>query len=105
MSHGETNGSGIFYLRSDATRYEVLHELSHTLDFRSGPAQWVNAASTPELGNLLREQAAFNRLYNSRSWLSLNPQEKLDAINYLNGLGGNTEVIGGRTVSKFRFGR
>ena len=43
MFEGSVKGNGTFYLRADATRYEVLHELSHVLDFRKGPNAWVRA--------------------------------------------------------------
>lgn len=38
-------GSGILRVRAGATRYEVLHELGHVLDFRRNPSQWVRPAS------------------------------------------------------------
>ena len=105
MFEGSVKGNGTFYLRADATRYEVLHELSHVLDFRKGPNAWVRAASNDTLANLLREQAVFNRLRNSRSWDLLNFQERLHAYGYIKSLGGNPliNLETGRTMSKVGF--
>ena len=72
LFEGNVNGTGVLRVRANATRYEVLHELGHALDFRRNPTQWVRPASNEGLSLLLREQAVFNRLRNSRSWNSLN---------------------------------
>jgi hypothetical protein len=102
---GRSGGTGRLLLRSDATRYEVLHELSHILDFRMDPRGWVHAASNKELTEILQEQAVFNRLRNGRKWWTLNLKEKLHAIEYIDDVGGKSTVDleTGRTESRFRF--
>jgi hypothetical protein len=80
---GFDDGTGVLTLRAGATRYEVLHELSHILDFRRNPSQWIRAASSDALANALRETAVYNRLRGSRSWWKLSFPERLDALRYV----------------------
>jgi hypothetical protein len=105
LFHGAVDGSGTMYLRSNPTNLDVLHELAHVLDFLKNPERWINPASTPEGGELLREQAAFNRLRNSRSWCRLNLQERRNAFEYLQNLGGDPSIDlqTGKTKNRFSF--
>jgi len=102
---GNVNGTGVLRVRANATRYEVLHELGHVLDFRRNPTQWVRPASNEGLSLLLREQAVYNRLRNSRSWYLFNFQERLHAYRYIESLGGNPQINleTGRTISRYSF--
>ena len=103
---GRPDGTGRLLLRSDATRYEVLHELSHVLDFRFNPREWIHAARNNELSKVMREQAVFNRLRNGRKWWMLSFQEQLHAYRLIERVGGNPKIFlgSGRTMSQFRFG-
>jgi hypothetical protein len=92
LFHRSLDGTGVLYVRSDETTYEVLHELAHILDYLKSPKKWVNPASTPALGDLLREQAAFNRFRNSRSWFRLTIDERRHAIEYIRRLGGDARI-------------
>lgn len=105
MFEGSVDGTGVLRIRDGITRFEVLHELSHVLDFRRGPSLWVCPASNDGLSTLLREQAAYNRLRNSRSWGLLNFQERLHSFCYIKSLGGNPLISleTGRTVSRYSF--
>lgn len=101
----EIQGTGVLRVRKNATRYEVLHELGHALDFRRNPTQWVRPASNEGLSLLLREQAVYNRLRNSRSWNLFNFQERLHAYRYIESVGGNPlmNLETGRTASRYGF--
>jgi hypothetical protein len=69
-------GKAMFYIRSDATRYEVLHELGHFED-------WLKQGK-PETPASLSEQAAYDYLRNNKSRLGgLNEEEKQHAHFYL----------------------
>jgi hypothetical protein len=105
LFEGNINGTGVLRVRANATRYEVLHELGHILDFRRNPTQWVRPASNEALSLLLREQAVYNRLRNSRSWYLFNFQERLHAYRYIESLGGNPRINlkTGRTISQYGF--
>ena len=105
LFEGNVHGTGVLRVRATATRYEVLHELGHVLDFRRNPTQWVRPASNEGFSLLLREQAVYNRLRNSRSWYLLNFQERLHAYRYIESLGGNPRINleTGRTISRYGF--
>jgi hypothetical protein len=71
-----SGGKAMFYIRSDATRYEVLHELGHFKD-------WLKQGK-PETAGPLSEQAAYDFLRNNKSrWQSLSEAEKEHAHFYL----------------------
>ncbi len=105
LFEGSVDGTGVLRLRAGVTRYEVLHELGHILDFRRNPTQWVRPASSERLSLLHREQAVYNRLRNSRSWELFDFQERLHAYHYIKRLGGNPLINPetGRTVSGYGF--
>ena len=92
---GFDDGTGILSLRANPTRYEVLHELSHVLDFRKNPVEWIRAASNDDLANVLRETAVFNRLRGSRSWWKLSFAEQLDSLTYVQKLRKFYDLPGG----------
>jgi len=102
---GRSDGTGRLLLRTDATRYEVLHELSHVLDFRINPRGWVHASRNKNLSNIMCEQAVFNRLRNGKKWWTFTFQEQLHAFRYIERIGGNGNIFmgSGRTISQFRF--
>ncbi len=105
LFHGKMDGTGILRIRRNPTQYEILHELGHILDFRRNPVFWVRPASNEALALVIREQAVYNRLRNSRSWYRLSFEERLHAYRYIENLGGNPRVDleRNRTMNKHDF--
>lgn len=89
MFEGNIDGTGVLYLRSMPTRFEVSHELAHILDFRHSPQNFIRWGSTDAAANLAREQSVFNRFQqHSRIWHTFNPQERAAALRYIDSIGG-----------------
>jgi hypothetical protein len=75
----------MFYIRSDATRYEVLHELGHF-------EHWLQLGKPANAGPL-SEQAAYDFLRNNKSrWQTLNAEERSHAHFYLLEKGGTPNL-------------
>ena len=77
------DGAGKFYVRSNATAYDVWHEMVHFRDFRMrvvklGPEAGYNAYAG--WGQAAREQSVYEVLNGGRHWDMLNAQEQAHAI-------------------------
>lgn len=82
------DGSATMFLRSNPTRYEILHESQHIEYLRQiGPERYRDLRSTPA-GNLQLEQYVYDNLRRYH-WPSLTPAEIRDAQRYIRRLGGN----------------
>jgi hypothetical protein len=77
-------GPSELLLRSNATRAEVLHELSHYRHFKRTDFDAYQAA-----GRIGREQTVYDTLKNNRNWHQLRQAERDDAFDYILRLGGN----------------
>ncbi len=78
------DGTAKMYLRSNATRYEVLHELSHFNHLRSvGPTAYQAA------GRVAKEQFVYNALKSNRAWSTFAQTERDHAFMYILKVGGN----------------
>ena len=78
-------GKAFFCIRSDATRFEVLHELGHFVD-------WLKQGK-PDTAGPLTEQAAYDFLRNNKTrWRSLNDAEREHADWYLIDEGGEPNL-------------
>ena len=74
-------------LRSNATEYEVWHELSHYTHYRRiGPEAYTHLRRTP--GYNEAEIEAYYTLRNSKLFYRLNPDEQLHALEYFEQHGG-----------------
>jgi hypothetical protein len=70
-------GKALLYVRSDATRYEILHEFGHFVD-------WLKKGKPSHLYTTASEQAAYDFLRNNKTrWRSLNQKEQEHAHFYL----------------------
>ena len=82
------DGSATMFLRSNPTRYEVLHESQHLEQLRQiGANNYFQLASTPQ-GNLQLEQFVYDNL-RQYHWGTLSPDEIAHAGDYIRKLGGN----------------
>jgi RHS repeat-associated protein len=77
------DSTGFLFLRSNPTRYEVLHELRHFIDFRRLGYQAYKALE--ELG---QEQSVYYALQESRNWIRFSQAERDHAYEYILRLGG-----------------
>jgi hypothetical protein len=78
------NGPSELLLRSNATRAEVLHELSHFRHMKR-----VEFDDYIEAGRLGREQTVYNTIKTNRYWSQMTQAERDAAFIYILGLGGN----------------
>ena len=88
------NGNGVFIanrkkpsellLRSNATRAEVLHELSHFRHMKR-----VEFDDYIRAGRLGREQTVYDTIKNNRHWSQMTQAERDAAFDYILRLGGN----------------
>ena len=80
------DGSATVYLRANPTRYEVLHELQHYVDFRNigrSRSAWTR------WGVIAQEQSVYRALHRNRSWARFTQQEHDHAFEYILRIGGN----------------
>jgi Metallopeptidase toxin 4 len=77
------DGSATIFLRSDRTRYELVHELTHYRHFRS-----IGADSFRRLTRLEQEQFVYDALKRSRHWKDFTAAEIQHAQDYIRSLGG-----------------
>ncbi len=78
------DGSATIFLRSDRTRYELVHELRHYGHFRT-----IGADSFRRLTRLEQEQFVYDALRKSRHWREFTAAEIQHAQDYIRSLGGN----------------
>ena len=78
------DGSATIFLRSDRTRYELVHELRHYGHFRT-----IGADSFRRLTRLEQEQFVYDALRRSRHWRGFTAAEIQHAQDYIRSLGGN----------------
>ena len=71
-------------LRSNPTKMEVWHELSHFRQFQKlGPEAYIQQSRT------MKEQFVFDLLENSpRRWGSFTPEQRSSAVDYIYSVGG-----------------
>lgn len=82
------DGSATMYLRSNPTRYEILHESQHIEHLRQiGPQRYIDLGKTAA-GRLELEQFAYDNLRRYH-WGSLTAEEIAHAQRYIRSLGGN----------------
>jgi hypothetical protein len=78
------DGSATIFLRSDRTRYELVHELRHYQHFKT-----IGANSFRRLTRLEQEQFVYDGLRRSRHWRRFTAAEIQHARDYIRSLGGN----------------
>jgi hypothetical protein len=78
------DGSATIFLRSDRTRYELVHELR-----RYGHFKTIGADSYRRLTRLEQEQFVYDALRRSRHWTGFTAAEIQHAQDYIRSLGGN----------------
>ena len=79
------DGSSTVFVKANATRYEVLHELAHREHFA---ALGYDVKAWGKLSTLEREQEAFDRLRRSADWGTFSEVERESAAQYLKNQGG-----------------
>jgi hypothetical protein len=82
------DGSATLYLRSNPTRYEILHESQHIEHLRQIGAQRYIELKRTVAGNLELEQFVYDNLRRYH-WDGLTPPEIRHAQNYIRWLGGD----------------
>lgn len=80
---GFKDGSAKITLRSDPTRYELLHELAHYEHFKSLGFDKYN-----KLGRVKKEQYVYDSLRTSHHWCTLTNDERIHAAEYIRRVGG-----------------
>ena len=65
-------------LRSNVTRYELVHELKHYEHWLADPAAYK------KLGKLAREKFVFDALQESNHWPRFTTAERIHALEYVN---------------------
>jgi len=77
------DGSATIFLRSNPTRYELLHELKHYEHFLD-----VGADAFKGISRLNQEQFVFDALRRSHHWAGFTAAEQAHALRYIRSLGG-----------------
>jgi hypothetical protein len=79
------DGSSTIFLKSNPTRYEVLHELAHLEHFESLKNDFKNWC---KLTMTQKEQYVYDALRKSASWATFSSKERQDARDYIIKVGG-----------------
>lgn len=84
------DGTGMMQLPTNPTVLQVMHELSHYLDFKK-----MGFEAYRDMGRTAREASVLDRLQNNRLWSNLNQAEQDFSINYLERLRSEERIRNG----------